>query len=286
MAAAPAAAAGAVAAAAASTAGGGAVRQWLRDRGVRWVLGGWALFTAENVIMSEYRNEIKRSYGGAGGPGAYQNMYSLLSATCLASTFIGYWRFARFGVAVQPPSMAAKAGAVALRAAGLVTLGQLAPPINFGAAPIALGLSAPPPDLPPAVRGAMGCPFDFNAQRNQGEVYGVVRISRRPELFGLMAVGLGGALLATTATQVCFFGVGPVLSFTALAFHSDSVQRREGEISATKEAQTSLLPFLALLDGRQSWLALYEEIVPANAGAGAGLALLAVLRPSWMRWVK
>jgi len=280
--------------AAASAGGRALLAASLRDRGVWWVLGGWTLFTLENVVLSENRSVIRRSWGGSGGQGAYQGFYSLLSAMTLSSTFFAYWRYARFGVQTErlpahgrePPRGLVRAAALAFRALGLVGLGQLLPPINLAAAPIALGVSAPPPELPPMERGAMGCPFDFNAYKNRGEVFGITRVSRRPELCGLAAVSLGGALLATTATQVAFFGVGPLVCFAALAAHSDRTMRQSGDLSPAKEAQTSVFPFLALVDGRQSWAALREELVPANAGAACGLALLAAFRPPWLRWVR
>jgi len=273
--------------AAASEGAAALLRASWRDRGVWWVLGGWTAFTLENVLLSENRSLIRRSWGGTGGQGAYQGFYSMLSAATLSSTIFAYWRFARFGVQLPGPcSFPIRATAVALRAAGLVGMGQLLPPINIAAAPIALGVHAPPPELAPMERGAMGCPFDFNAYKERGEVYGIVRVSRRPELCGLGAVSLGGALLATTATQVAFFGVGPMFCFIALAAHADRTMQLAGDISAEKVEQTSVTPFLALLDGRQSWAKLWEEIDLANATAGVALALLMALRPPWMRLVK
>eukprot|EP00928_Gymnodinium_smaydae_P076917 TRINITY_DN60014_c0_g1_i1.p2 TRINITY_DN60014_c0_g1~~TRINITY_DN60014_c0_g1_i1.p2 ORF type:complete len:291 (+),score=67.53 TRINITY_DN60014_c0_g1_i1:56-874(+) len=262
-------------------------RAVLRDRGSRWVLFGWGCFTLENVVMSEYRGEIKRAWGGRGGPGAYQNLYSTLSATCMASTFAAYWRFARHSLEMRPPTRSAQLAAIVWRAAGLVTISQLVPPINTTAGTIALGITAAPAEtMSREARGALLCPFDFNAHKSRGEVFGVTRVTRRPELWGLAAVGIGGALLAPTAAGVCFFGVGPLVCFSALALHSDRTQRRGGELSPEKEAQTSVLPFVALLDGRQSWSALSNELVSANAGVAVSLALLAALRPSWMRWVR
>jgi len=265
------------------------LRQVLADSGVRWVLAGWAAFTAENVILSEYRVEIRRSWGGAGGQNAYQGLYSFLSTTTLGSTVAAYWRFGRHGVAIRPPGGAAtpsaRVGAFLLRALGFVTLAQLAPPLNLAAAPIAIGLTTPSRDLPPEVRGAMGCPFDFNAYKDRGEVFGITRVTRRPELFGLMAVGLGGALLATTVTQVCFYGLGPVVSFTLLALHSERTQRASGDLSVEKESQTSLIPFAALLDGRQSFADLRDDLDATNLNAAVIVAGLAAFRPPWMRWL-
>lgn len=252
------------------------------------MLGGWTLFTLENVILSENRDAIKRAWGGRGGMGAYQNMYSMLSAACLGSTTLAYARFADSGLVLSSAAKPARVrlAALLLRGFGLVTMGQLLPPINLDAAPIALGLKTPSKDLPPAVRGAMGCPFDFNAHREQGEVFGITRMSRRPELVGLAAVGVGGALLAKTATQICYWGIGPSVCFGILALHSDRTQRRSGDLSPFKEEQTSVAPFLAMLDGRQSFGTLCDELVLPNAGAGVLLAMLAALRPSWFRWVR
>jgi len=286
--AAAAAAAAASGATTAASSGGATLSAALRDRGVRWVLAGWGVFTVENLVLSEYRSEIRRSWGGSGGHSAYQSLYSLLSATTLGSTILAYWRFARFGVEIRsvPAPLPFRFCAFALRATGFFALGQLAPPVNFGAASIALGLSTPSMELPAEVRGAMGCPFDMNAYKDRGEVFGITRVTRRPELFGLLAMGLGGTLLSTTATQVAFYGVGPVVCFSLLALHSERTQRKAGEFSETREAQTSLFPFWAFLDGRQSFSALLEDVDPVNACTAVGLAGLAALRPPWLRWVR
>lgn len=259
-----------------------------RDYGARWVLGGWSLFTLENILMSEYRTEIKRAWGGKGGPKAYQSLYSTLSAATLGSTCFAYWTFARHSTVLWPRPFVPRVRAMAFlwRAAGLVMLGQLAPPINLAAAPVALGLYKPSGELAPPDWAALGCPFDFSAYKDRGEVYGINRITRRPEIIGLGAIGIGGALLASTAVEFCFFGIGPFVSFSLLALHSDRAQRAGGELSPTKEAQTSALPFIALLDGRQSWSAVREEMVPANAGAAVFIAFLYAIRPYWLRWVR
>jgi len=263
-----------------------AVTGLLRDRGARWVLGGWAFFTVENVVLSEYRAEIKQFWGGRGGQSAYQAFYSSASALTLGTTYYAYYKFADTGVLYGPRPLWARLGALACRAGGLVFISQLLPPINYGAAGVALGLKELPKELSAEVRGALGCPFDFNAYKNRGEVFGITRVTRRPEMSGLGLVAMGGALLARTPTQVCFFGVGPVISFALLSLHIDHTQRPSGELSVEKEAQTSMTPFVALLDGRQSWTALVEETVPSNAWTAGACALLFGLRPSWMRLVK
>eukprot|EP00811_Abedinium_folium_P003865 NODE_13554_length_1159_cov_4.414729.p1 GENE.NODE_13554_length_1159_cov_4.414729~~NODE_13554_length_1159_cov_4.414729.p1 ORF type:complete len:274 (-),score=80.13 NODE_13554_length_1159_cov_4.414729:286-1107(-) len=272
----------------AASAAGVALRAVFRDPGSRWVLGGWALFTAENVILSEYRTEIKRAWGGHSGPTAYQSLYTGFSVATMGTTCFAYWRFARhsFVLRTQRAPMNLRLWAFAFRAVGLFFLGQLAPPINLMAAPIALGLHKLPTDMTPQQKGALGCPFDMNAHKARGEVYGITRITRRPEVWGLAAVGIGGALVATTAAEVAFFGVGPLVCFAILGPHSDRTQRKGGGLTPESITQTSQLPFIALLTGAQSWSALKDEVEPVNAATAVCIAALYIVRPPWLRWVR
>lgn len=265
-----------------------AISAIFRDRGACWVLAGWSVFTVENVILSEYRQEIKRSWGGKGGPKAYQSLYSSLSAATLGSTILAYWRFARHSTEIRsfPADPKRRLLAFACRGLGLATLGQLAPPINLQAAPLALGITKVADDTPPPERGALGCPFDFNAYKDQGEIYGITRITRRPELFGLGAIAAGGTLLAKTAAEYAFFGVGPAVCFTLLALHSDRTQVISQEISDIKIAETSVMPFWALASGRQSWADLGAELVPQNIGVAFIISGMMAFRPPWLRWVR
>ena len=129
------------------------------------------------------------------------------------------------------------------------------------------------------------------------EVFGITRVSRRPELVGLGLFGLAGAMVATTPTQVAWQGevdtprvlgghVGPGpcrvlyhpgapqrgLDVSTRKPHGlkDRVQKRSGELSEEKEQQTSLFPCLALLDGRQSWALLQDERLGVNQHQGKG----------------
>merc|ERR1719247_1390797 len=206
----------------------------VRDPGARWVLVGWSAFTLENLLLSEYRPEFKKLWGGKGSQEAFQRTYSTLSTLTLGATCFSFWRFSHASPVLREPTLQGKVAGFVLRAGGLCVLSQLMPPICVAG-------------LTECYRtaGATGCPFDFNAYGNRGEVYGVTRVTRRPELVGLVAVGLGATLCASSAAQLAFFGVGPVLSCLALGLHSDRVQRRSGQLSEAKEAATSMLPLQA-----------------------------------------
>merc|ERR1711892_598864 len=108
---------------------------------------------------------------------------------------LAYWTFARHSTGMRslPADPRRRLAAFAFRAVGLATLGQLAPPINLAAAPLALGITKHDVDVSAPDRGALGCPFDFNAYKDRGDVFGITRITRRPELFGLGSIAAGGA---------------------------------------------------------------------------------------------
>ena len=75
----------------------------------------------------------------------------------------------------------------------------------------------------------------------RAEVYGILRVTRRPELMAVIALAAGAGLASTTAAQVCTFGIGPAVSLGLLALHADRAQLKTGDLSATKFAQTSLV---------------------------------------------
>ena len=102
----------------------------------------------------------------------------------------------------------------------------------------------------------------------------------------VIALAAGAGLASTTAAQVCTFGIGPAVSLGLLALHADRAQLKTGDLTETKYAQTSVVPFAAFLDGRQAWSALAEELDPQNAAAAVLVAVLFSVRPSWMRFVR
>merc|ERR1712118_146450 len=110
------------------------------------------------------------------------------------------------------------------------------------------------------------CPIDFDAHRHRGDVYGVTRVTRHPQLGGLVALVLGAACRSQTLTRACFFGFGPALACSALALHVDRKNRTlDSELQARREELTSFAPFVALLDGRQSWSQLVADVSAPNA---------------------
>ena len=93
-------------------------------------------------------------------------------------------------------------------------------------------------------------------------------------LFSLGLLGIGTALKTAFATRaiVCGFPLAFALIGGA---HQDYRHRRHsgGYLSPETESKTSLIPFVALLGGHQSWTELWHETKHVNMS----LALLGAL---------
>lgn len=115
------------------------------------------------------------------------------------------------------------------------------------------------------------CPFDFATDRNNKErqeslsseesddgiiPYGTERISRHPGLWALAFLGLGQSLMPALSPSLRLWYVGPTLVAWLGGMHSDSRFQRGmgGMFDPVYESQTSNVPFVAMLAGRQPQL--------------------------------
>jgi len=271
-----------------------ALSQALTHKGVRFIAGGWTFFIAENLVLSENRETLVDRLGEAG----YRNLYGSLSTVACASIAVGYIRFGRGqGPALwQSPGALQQTAAFVVQSAGLVGFSQLLPPLQL---PVAVTRTPTPVEEdrahihPPvgsdaakstqSIAAPLGlqarCPIDFDhSRRLEGkEVSGMKMITRHPVLWSMAFCGLGSALGATLATEVCF-GVFPAAMALIGGAHQDIRHRRSGELSHERDKVTSHLPFAALLTGHQSWASLTDEIAWGNAGLACGLGALLSLR--------
>jgi hypothetical protein len=170
---------------------------------------------------------------------------------------------------------------------GLVGFSQLAPPVQL---PVAFASSAglaSPHEHPPVGKDAANaahaaaqplglkarCPIDFDHSRRQEgkDVAGAKRVTRHPVLWGMALVGLGSALASPLATEVAF-GVMPLAMAVIGGLHQDVRGRRNGALPPALDAQTSHLPFGALLSGRQQWADLMDEFAWSNAALAVAVA--------------
>jgi len=102
---------------------------------------------------------------------------------------------------------------------------------------------------------------------------GIIRISRHPQMVGQVLWCIAHTLwIGSTFTLVT--SVGLILHHLFAVWHGDyRLQKRYGEAFTLVKARTSVIPFLAILEGRQK-LILGEFLRPAYLGVVAFIGLL------------
>ncbi|WP_082803692.1 MULTISPECIES: NnrU family protein [unclassified Anabaena] len=112
-------------------------------------------------------------------------------------------------------------------------------------------------------------------QKPQVHLYetGIIRITRHPQMVGQIIWCIAHTLwLGTSFTLVT--SIGLVLHHLFGVWHGDRrLSDRYGEAFAIVKQRTSIIPFLAIIDGRQS-LNWQEFLRPAYLGIGIFVALL------------
>jgi len=278
-----------------------AARAALTSSPMKWAVGGWSFFIAENYILSENRTYLISNLGDD----AYHVAYGTLSTAAMGSAFYGYFRKVRnaeplLWSAAGPAPLGARLLGFALLSAGLGMLSQIPPkaqiPVHYsgeatdGASPT----SVTAPESPGGGGGGGGgggwkvrCPFDFTDNRNSaadGPARGLERITRHPGLWSLGLLGLGHASLVPSLPQKAWLAMPVLVAFIGGA-HTDSRFRRGmgGTLSEEYDRATSNVPFSAMLSGAQGDVSevlreLAREVKPLNAMIAVGLSGLWVLR--------
>ncbi|KAJ3041835.1 CAAX prenyl protease [Rhizophlyctis rosea] len=173
-----------------------------------------------------------------------------------------------------------------LQSLGLIGFSQLAPKLQI---PIALSSSTttnptssstfpptnvqspPPPESPSRLQTR--CPIDFKpADIPTDGIYSLQRVSRHPTLFSLGFLGLGAALGTPFIAESIMFGFPIVFALIGGA-HQDYRFRKVGELTAEKDDKTSLVPFGALVSGKQDWRKLAGEMKWVNAAVAVVVAV-------------
>eukprot|EP00532_Pseudo-nitzschia_australis_P005991 CAMPEP_0168169678 /NCGR_PEP_ID=MMETSP0139_2-20121125/3767_1 /TAXON_ID=44445 /ORGANISM="Pseudo-nitzschia australis, Strain 10249 10 AB" /LENGTH=266 /DNA_ID=CAMNT_0008087115 /DNA_START=85 /DNA_END=882 /DNA_ORIENTATION=+ len=239
---------------------------------VRWAAGGWTFFVVENAVLSENRTWLIDSMGDDN----YHAFYGTFSTIATVSIGYAYYRITRKMPpasahlrrwnANDSPPLAAGIGSWICMSVGLVMASQVAPtfqiPVSFSSGPTGNAQSSI----------QVRCPFDFADKRletnNSFEVRGLERISRHPGLWSFGMIGMSQSLLAPIIPLQIWW-LGPSLVAWLGGSHTDSRFRRGmgGMLHPEYDCQTSNIPFLAMITGKQSgcWEGLSKEIKPLNA---------------------
>ncbi|MEM9212896.1 MAG: NnrU family protein [Cyanobacteria bacterium P01_F01_bin.150] len=122
-------------------------------------------------------------------------------------------------------------------------------------------------------------------QKPQVHLYetGIIRITRHPQMVGQVIWCIAHTLwLGTSFTIVTSLGL--ILHHLFAVWHGDRrLSIRYGDAFAAAKVRTSIIPFLAVIDGRQS-LKLEEFLRPAYVGIAVFVGLFWWLHPSLIRW--
>jgi len=271
---------------------------------VKWAAGSWSLFIAENLVLSENRTTIINNLGDDN----YHYVYGLCSTAAVGSIAYGY----QYKVKNQGPMLWKMGSAVPLPGKiiafmclglGMGLMSQTAPKLQIPleymtgetsekqkvkdqtASQTTMIVSADSTVPPSSSKWKVRCPFDFTDAKSKSldggvELNGLDRITRHPGLwsFGLCGMGLS-YLTPSVPTRVWLFM--PVFLCLIGGEHTDSRHRRGMGGTLTKEldAQTSNIPFLALVSGKQedgdvfaSFGKLFDELKGLNGLIAMGLA--------------
>ena len=295
------------------------VQSLVRSPATKWAVGGWSFFIVENLVLSENRSYLISQVG----ENTYHTMYGTLSTIAMASTAYGYRYHVRNAQPLlwksssssMPPLPSKVAGWLCL-SLGFGILSQTVPKLQIPIARIQSHNNTTRKDksrveenhtssittTETSSQWQVRCPFDFTDSRSQSAlpttttttvemVSGADRISRHPGLFSFGFVSLGYGILSPSLPMQLFFSMPMAVAIIGGA-HSDSRHRRGlgGTLPPHIDAQTSLIPFMALLSGKQSqyqqsqgllehlqdfWI---HDVKKLNLGLAMGLATMILLR--------
>ncbi|OQR98128.1 amino-acid acetyltransferase [Thraustotheca clavata] len=226
----------------------------------------WSAFVAENIVLSEYKQEIIASFG----LDKYRLAYSTLSSGACASIAYGYLVHGHDkGPIVRSFAKKFPLPVFAIQALGLAGMFSLALP----KLQIPLSLEA----LESATTSAMDkkmtftvqCPVDFKAGKIDFH-----EITRYPMLFAFGFASLGTSLGASYMSLRILAGF-PIVMAVVGGLHQDRIRLRSGELTPEEYEKTSLIPFVSLIkDG-----GLEKVQVPwVNVCLGTMIALLLARR--------
>lgn len=275
--------------------------QW---KSVKLVTLGWSIFLAENIILSENRTAIIETVGDKN----YHRLYNTLSLSSTCLILYGYVRHGRNKGPTHklwnPAARPVKLAAFSLRAAGLIGISQQLPKvknpftqvtsssasssastnqkewISQGSSEYTKGHLQNSDPKPKGAASTSGCPIDFQfgKDRKPGEIWGMKRITRHPQLFSLGLTCISFTLASSYYSHLVFWSMPLLFAFVGGA-HQDSRYRRGmgGYLSREQESLSSLIPFQALLQGKQKWSDLAADLKEMNAILAIGLAALTTL---------
>ncbi|KAI8612054.1 hypothetical protein BC830DRAFT_1138482, partial [Chytriomyces sp. MP71] len=247
------------------------VQQVFAHPGSKWIFLGWSGFIAENLLLSENREQLVARVG----EDQYRAAYGTLSTLACSSIVYGFVVHGfRTGPTVAPVPV--RGAAFAVQALGLAMLAssalpKLQVPVSVARSPASSSAPSSPAPVPQPTLKLL-CPVDFAHARNaEPNEMGLKRITRHPQLFALGLTALGTALSTSFLTTRILCGF-PIVFAVIGGAHQDVRFLRSGSYSHDYVDSTSLMPFVALMTGNQKWSDLASEIKWVNVSLGVLVA--------------
>jgi uncharacterized membrane protein len=208
----------------------------------------WAAFAGTHLCLSSAR--ARATLIARVGPQPFQGLYSLVAFATFVPLVWIYATHKHAGpllwTAIGPPPVALVVNHVLMATAMALFVASLLPASTAPSAMLA---------------------------RGPARVHGVLRVTRHPMLMAFALFGVAHLLVNGSLGDVLFFGGFPLFTWIG-ARHQDGRKRREVAGYDALVAATSIVPFAAILSGRQRLVA-RELPLPALAG---GLILTVVIR--------
>lgn len=261
----------------------------LSSKGVKWIAGGWIGFISENILLSSWREEIKKEIGDDN----YHYTYNSLSTIACTSIAYGFLRHGRGrGPSIGARSLPAHISSFIFQALGFIGFSQGFPKLQL---PVSIAQIENPSVLSSSsssskssnstqanknITFSVRCPMDFRPKDIPVDgIFGMDRISRHAMLWSFGFVGLGYACGSVFIPEIVF-GAFPLAFAWIGGAHQDHRFRKGsgGVLTTEMEEKTSNIPFLALLRGSQDWGSVRDELKLSNAGIGLSMAAFLAMR--------
>jgi len=198
----------------------------------KYILLGWGCFAGTHLYMSHPPNREKL-VAKVGGEKNFLALYSGVAFLTLVPMSAYYIATTKKFPPPQTQSKLLRGASTGLKTAALFTY------LQSVSTPSPVGIS------PEQISGAGPTAPDTD------KVKGIVRITRHA-LFGSAALfGLGNALISRRLFDILFYGGFPVFWIIG-SLHQDYSHQVRGKHSKEFYEQTSVLPFQAILEGRNS----------------------------------
>mmetsp|Transcript_44235 Transcript_44235/g.72005 ORF Transcript_44235/g.72005 Transcript_44235/m.72005 type:complete len:232 (+) Transcript_44235:109-804(+) len=213
---------------------------------VKLVAGGWLAFAGSHLVLSH--PPVRRTIIDKIGQGPFLGLYSLVAFGTLLPTSYVYYKYGRTAgprLWDLSPSPVMTASSHILRLLGVMNFGQAF------ATPSPSGLGDP------------NKPVDPSKPR------GLVRITRHGLFMSFALIGVGNLISSGGMLGPVVFWGGFPLFWIIGSLHQDYRQRQT--MPKSYYEQTSLLPFAAIIEGRNSLSEAIKEMNPRAAGISASL---------------